>query len=103
MSTAMLLVIVLSGVVTLVTVENRSSRLDRRVRALDRKMDLLLQHLQVGDDDPQLAGVAALIREGKDVAAIKKYREVTGADLLEVKQGVDRLNPVTGESSRSGD
>ncbi|MFH8487256.1 hypothetical protein [Streptomyces longisporoflavus] len=93
MNTVMLVVIALTGIVAIVTVEGRSSRLDRRVRALDRKMDLLLEHLQVRDDDPQLAQVTALAREGQDIAAIKKYREITGAGLLEAKQAVDRMTP----------
>ncbi|MFE6287433.1 hypothetical protein [Streptomyces sp. NPDC057877] len=93
MSTAMLVVIALIGIVTLVTVESRSSRLDRRIRALDRKVDLLLEHLQIRNDDPQLAEVAALARDGQDVAAIRKYREITGAGLLEAKQAVDRMPP----------
>ncbi|MFF8973826.1 hypothetical protein [Streptomyces sp. NPDC014995] len=93
MSTAMLVVIALTGIVTIVTVESRASRLDRRIRALDRKVDLLLEHLQIRNDDPQLADVAALARDGQDVAAIKKYREITGAGLLEAKQAVDRMTP----------
>lgn len=37
-----------------------------------------------------LAEVAALLREGKKIEAIKRYRELTGCDLATAKDYVDR-------------
>lgn len=82
----------MTGVTTIVTVESRASRLDKRIRGLERRLDVLLDHwdLEAGSAAP--ADVAALARAGKDVAAIRKYREITGAGLREAKEAVDRMN-----------
>ncbi|MDT0386278.1 hypothetical protein [Streptomyces sp. DSM 41921] len=91
MSTLAVLVVVLVGLTTMATVESRARRLERRMSRLEHRLGLLLEHHGVPDDDPALAEVAALVRAGQDIPAIKKYREVTGAGLLEAKQAVDRL------------
>ncbi|MFH9863036.1 hypothetical protein [Streptomyces sp. NPDC017202] len=92
MDVLVLLVIVMTGVTTIVTVESRASRLDKRIRGLERKLDVLLDHWGLEAGDAALAEVVALARAGNDVAAIRKYREVTGAGLLEAKQAVDRMS-----------
>ncbi|MDQ1034693.1 ribosomal protein L7/L12 [Streptomyces sp. V3I8] len=83
--------VVLVGLTTMATIESRARRLDRRMARLEHKLDLLLRHGGIEDDDPALAEVAALVRAGQDIPAIKKYREATGAGLLEAKEAVDRL------------
>ncbi|MFH9610907.1 hypothetical protein [Streptomyces sp. NPDC017448] len=98
MDITVLLAVILVGIVTTAAVESRMGRLDRRIRHLERKLDLLLEHWQVRDDDPRLAEVTALMRQGQDIAAIRKYRTITGADLLEAKQAVDRMNRGPGEA-----
>ncbi|MFJ5999036.1 hypothetical protein [Streptomyces sp. NPDC092370] len=85
------LLVVLVGLTTVATVESRARRLERRMARLEHKLGLLLHHHGVEDDDPALAEVAALARAGRHVPAIKKYREATGAGLLEAKQAVDGL------------
>ncbi|MEV8554650.1 ribosomal protein L7/L12 [Streptomyces glaucescens] len=71
--------------------EARFSRLDKRLARLERKVDLLLGHLDVAVEDPGTDAVAALARDGKAIEAIKEYRRVTGAGLKEAKDAVDRL------------
>jgi ribosomal protein L7/L12 len=83
--------VVLVGLTMVATVESRARRLDRRMMRLEHKVDLLLRHEGIQDDDPVLAEVAALARAGQNVTAIKKYREATGAGLLEAKEAVERL------------
>ncbi|MEU8649603.1 hypothetical protein [Streptomyces sp. NPDC048737] len=92
MDVLVLLLVVMTGVTTIVTVESRASRLDKRIRGLERRLDVLLDHwdLEAGNAAP--AEVVALARAGKDVAAIRKYREITGAGLREAKEAVDRMN-----------
>ncbi|MDK1348123.1 hypothetical protein QNO09_33565 [Streptomyces sp. 378] len=91
MDTLIGLLVVLVGLTTIATVESRARRLDRRMARLDHKLGLLMNHHGVPDDDPALAEVAALVRAGQHIPAIKKYREATGAGLVEAKQAVDGL------------
>ncbi len=85
------LVVFLIGITTIVTVESRARRLDKRVRGLEYKIDALLKHWELEVELPELADVVALARAGDDVAAVKKFREATGAGLLEAKEAVDRI------------
>ncbi|GGX13123.1 hypothetical protein GCM10010297_38290 [Streptomyces malachitofuscus] len=76
----------------IMTIRNHLSRADRRAARIERKLDLVLDHLGLHDEVPGLDEVRTLVHEGKQVQAIKLYRENTGADLLEAKQAVDRLS-----------
>lgn len=71
--------------------ERRIKRLDRRIKELDRKTDLILRHMGIAEPDggPDLARVRALLIEGKQMKALAAYREITGAD---VKQAVEAIN-----------
>jgi ribosomal protein L7/L12 len=91
MHTLIGLLVVLVGLTVMAASESRARRLDRRIARLDHRLDLLMRHHGVPDDDPDLAEVAALVRAGQHIPAIRKYREATGAGLLEAKQAVDRL------------
>jgi ribosomal protein L7/L12 len=71
--------------------ETRARRIDRRAARLERKVDLLLAQLGVQDVDPAHDQVAALVRRGKKIQAIKLYRDITGADLGEAKNAVERM------------
>ncbi|WP_055492202.1 ribosomal protein L7/L12 [Streptomyces sp. TP-A0356] len=72
-------------------VESRIRRADRRIARVERKLDLILDHLGLHQADPVLDQVAALVRDGKKIQAIKVYREITGADLVEAKEAVERM------------
>lgn len=41
--------------------------------------------------DPRWAEVTLLVRQGKKIEAIKRYREVTGAGLRDAKEAVERM------------
>ena len=84
----------------------------RRIAELERKVSDLYQRLgqaeleSPGDgfgfsepapttatDDPRLL---ELLREGKEIHAIKLYRELTGAGLAEAKDAVEQLATMHG-------
>lgn len=86
----------LLGIVLLVAVVGLSSstterRLSRRLDRMERKLDAIVAQLGVTIEEPGLAEVTALVREGKKIQAIKVYRENTGADLKEARDAVERL------------
>ncbi|MEV6275734.1 hypothetical protein [Nocardia sp. NPDC051832] len=67
-------------------------RLERKIDRLERKLDLILEHLNI--PDPSLAfdyaEVDALIKRGKKIQAIKAYRDLDpAASLVEAKDAVE--------------
>ncbi|MEU1628989.1 ribosomal protein L7/L12 [Streptomyces sp. NPDC020096] len=66
-------------------------RIDRRLDQLERKLDAILDHLGIEVAGPDLRKVDELLQEGKTIAAIKAYREATGAGLKEAKDAVDEM------------
>ncbi|MFI0976185.1 ribosomal protein L7/L12 [Streptomyces sp. NPDC021093] len=65
---------------------------ERRLARLERKVDLLLDHL--GVEEPQIPGmerVHELTQQGKKIEAIKVYRQLTGEGLKESKDAVERM------------
>ncbi|MCX5049665.1 MULTISPECIES: ribosomal protein L7/L12 [unclassified Streptomyces] len=73
------------------SIESRISRQDKRVARIEHKLDLILDHLGLREREPWADEVDALLRDGKKIAAIKVYREATGAGLKEAKEAVDKL------------
>jgi hypothetical protein len=74
--------------------------LEFRLRRVERKLDLMLDQLGVRDPESGLAAeLEALLRQGKKIAAVKRYREATGAGLKEAKNEVDRM--LRGDDIRS--
>lgn len=81
----------LVGFVVVLTVQSRVSQVDQRVARVERKLDLIIDHLGLRDDDPRMGEVVALLRDGKKIQAIKVYREITGVGLKEAKDAVERI------------
>ncbi|MEV5719152.1 hypothetical protein AB0L41_35140 [Amycolatopsis mediterranei] len=89
----------LLGVVLLVAVvglassstDRKLGRVDRRLARVERKLDVIADRLGVSTEEPELAEVTALLRQGKKIQAIKAYRDRTGADLKEARDAVERL------------
>ncbi|UNZ21818.1 ribosomal protein L7/L12 [Streptomyces sp. 891-h] len=73
------------------SIEVRIARSDRQVARVERKLDLVLEHLGLQEHDPRLGDVVELLRSGKKLHAIKRYRELTGDGLKEAKEAVERL------------
>ncbi|MFI6766923.1 hypothetical protein [Streptomyces sp. NPDC050355] len=71
--------------------DRRSKTLDRRLKRLEQKVDLLLAHAGVEQpDDPRMAEIDDLLAQGKTIQAIKVHRELTGSGLAEAKEAVER-------------
>ncbi|MDA1360126.1 ribosomal protein L7/L12 [Glycomyces luteolus] len=62
---------------------------------IERKLDLVMQHLEIRDYAPPepdpFGGVRDLVRQGRKIQAIKAYREITGVGLKEAKDAVERM------------
>ncbi len=71
------------------------SRTERRFRMLEAKYDMLARHVGLDtttDASVPSAEVQLLARTpGQKIAAIKLYREQTGAGLKEAKDAVERI------------
>ncbi|MFC5219242.1 ribosomal protein L7/L12 [Streptomyces coerulescens] len=80
------------GVLVVMSVQSRISQTDKRVARVERKLDLIMHHLGVGEPaDPRMDEVVALLRSDKKIQAIKAYREITGAGLKEAADAVERM------------
>ncbi|MEV5440142.1 ribosomal protein L7/L12 [Streptomyces sp. NPDC052682] len=75
----------------LVTLQSRIAQAERRAVRVERKLDRILDHLGLREDEPWRDEVEALVRDGRRIQAIKVYREATGVGLAEAKEAVDRL------------
>lgn len=68
-----------------------------RLDAVERKLDLLLEHLGVRDTPapmampPGMSEVMHLVQRGRKIEAIKAYRAATGAGLKEAKDAVEAM------------
>jgi ribosomal protein L7/L12 len=84
--------------------EERFAQINRRLARLEQQVRLLSERLEVpcptfasvvaapGQLDGGVpAGVVSLARSGNKIAAIKLFRELTGAGLREAKEVVDSL------------
>lgn len=89
-----ILALILVAAIVLVSVGGVNSRIkgtDRRIARVEHKVDLILDHLGLRKVDPEFEQVAALLRAGKKINAIKMYREITGVGLKEAKASVERM------------
>ncbi|MFB7502854.1 ribosomal protein L7/L12 [Streptomyces broussonetiae] len=85
------LALALAVVGGIVSIGSRITQADQRLARVERKLDLIMEHLDLREENPRMDEVLALVREGKKIHAIKVYRESTGAGLKEAKEAVDRL------------
>ena len=63
---------------------------ETRLLILERKINLILNHLGI-KDDIQKGSVQELILRGQKIQAIKLYREISGLGLKEAKEAVDQM------------
>jgi ribosomal protein L7/L12 len=62
-----------------------------RLAQLERKIDLILDHLGIEHHDDLEDQLASLLGQGQKIQAIKLYRERTGAGLKESKDAVEAI------------
>ncbi|MFJ4748568.1 hypothetical protein [Streptomyces albogriseolus] len=79
-------------VLGVISIQTQLTRSERRVARLERKLDAVMRHLGLEEEVPRRDEILALVRDGKQVQAVKLYREATGAGLLEAKQAVDAMS-----------
>lgn len=98
MDIAAILILLVGVLIAVGTIERKVDRADRRTARVERKLDLVIEHLgiEAGPLAPALDGVYALVRDGKKIEAIKAYREATGVGLKEAKEEVDRIESAQG-------
>lgn len=63
----------------------------RRIDRIEKKLDLLLSRAGIELPEDNFDEVRELVRRGDKIAAIKRYREITGAGLAEAKSAVDSI------------
>ncbi|MEV5417452.1 hypothetical protein ACWDN6_05535 [Streptomyces albogriseolus] len=79
-------------VLGVISIQTQLTRSERRVARVERKLDAVMRHLSLEEEVPRRDEILALVRDGKQVQAVKLYREATGAGLLEAKQAVDAMS-----------
>lgn len=67
--------------------ERRSSA--AQLAAIRQRLDLVMDHLGIAS--PVDSEVAGHLANGGTIEAVRAYRKLTGASLLEAKQAVDRI------------
>ncbi|MFG2618980.1 hypothetical protein ACGFXC_15360 [Streptomyces sp. NPDC048507] len=94
MNTLFVLLALLAAAVWVIsTVSLRTKALADRADRLERRLGLVLEHFGIEEPEPAgLDDVRGLKRAGREVSAIKRYREITGAGLVEAKQAVEALD-----------
>jgi ribosomal protein L7/L12 len=74
--------------------------LQLKVAELERKLNFVLDHLNVQYTEPPqppaVAEAASWLRQGKKLEAIKAYQKATGLGLKEAKEAVEALEQSLG-------
>jgi hypothetical protein len=79
-------------IVSLCTLLGRSgSDNSIRFKALERKLDLILERLGINPNEGVDSQILELVKAGRKIEAIRLYREQTGAGLKESKDYVEGL------------
>jgi ribosomal protein L7/L12 len=63
----------------------------RRLAAVERKLDLVMDQLDIAEPPPAMPDVVRALEHGNKIAAIKAYRDATGTDLAAAKNAVDDM------------
>lgn len=75
-------------------INDEVDQLRQRVATLERQVEFLLNHLRLTYTEAPDAAydeLLDLVRRGRKIEAIKRYREMTGIGLKAAKQYVDSL------------
>lgn len=64
---------------------------DARLRAIERKLDIIMNSLGLAAEQDNMETLRNLVRQGRKIEAIKQYREETGVGLAEAKAVIDGL------------
>jgi ribosomal protein L7/L12 len=86
-----ILLFVVPILVLVVGLAQRSGHQGVRLARLERKVDAILKHLGVEANADVTPEVLELVKAGKKIEAIKRYRDETGVGLKEAKEYVESL------------
>ena len=62
-----------------------------RLATIERKIDVLLRHLNITEPVPDDPDIVACLERGARIQAVKLYRERKGVSLTEAKNAVDLI------------
>lgn len=68
-----------------------ASREKMRLAAIERKLQLVMDHLGIVEPEPDMPEVVRALEHDHKIAAVKAYREATGASLSDAKNAVDAM------------
>ncbi|QDP41506.1 hypothetical protein [Radiobacillus deserti] len=68
----------------------KMEKLEARMKGMQTTIDQIANHLDI-PENPINDELRKLIKEGKDIKAVKKAREMLGLSLLEGKEYIDKL------------
>lgn len=85
------------GIVILFVLMTSIQEMRVRVYKSNANINRIIKHLGIGEDEEIKTAVLDLIAQGKNVKAIKLYRELTGEGLKEASDYVDSLMKKTEE------
>jgi hypothetical protein len=71
-----------------------------RLIVIERKLDLIIRHLEIDDPLPGEPDVVRHLENGEFIQAIKVYRDNTGAGLAEAKAAVEDIRRQRGLDPR---
>jgi ribosomal protein L7/L12 len=80
-------------------VQDRKSA-SAQLLSIQRKLDLVMDHLDIADAAPERSEVIRHLEAGQPIHAVRAYRRQTGLPLLEAKQAVDRIAAERGLAER---
>jgi ribosomal protein L7/L12 len=77
-------------------ISDRLNALENRIEEIENKMTFLYRKLGIDDSNNTLdaekrSEIIQLINKGKTKAAIKEFKNVTGASLKEAKQAIEEI------------
>jgi ribosomal protein L7/L12 len=77
---------------TIMFFDNTNSGIDWRIKQLEKKIDLILQHLGIEyEEDSFQERLKYLISVNQKIAAIKELRQQTGMGLKEAKNTIEAM------------
>ncbi|MFI9530100.1 hypothetical protein [Micromonospora rosaria] len=85
------LTVLLLVVLLLARSPRSNARETNRLAEIERRLQLVMDHLGVVDDRPEPPGVREHLIRGDKIKAIRAYREATGADLRTAKEAVEAM------------
>jgi hypothetical protein len=83
--------ILLVAILVLVIIKLPDNGQLMRLKVVERKLDLILEHLGLNPNKGVDLQILELVKSNQKIAAIKLYREKTGVGLKEAKDYVESL------------